>query len=66
LQLSEANTLMSESLDALKSSKTPKAQPQAQRKAPLSLRPLPSHSVQHSVAPANTSKPKTVDVGWMD
>lgn len=72
LQLSEANTLMSESLDALKSSKTPKAQPQAQRKAPLSLRPLPSHSVQrtpsvqHSVAPANASKPKTVDVGWMD
>jgi predicted RNase H-like nuclease (RuvC/YqgF family) len=67
LQLSEANTLMSESLDALKSSKTP----QAQRKAPLSLRPLPSHSaqrtsVQHSVAPANASKPKTVDVGWMD
>jgi predicted RNase H-like nuclease (RuvC/YqgF family) len=66
LQLSEANTLMSESLDALKASKMPKAQPQAQRKAPLSLRPLPSHSVQHSVAPANASKPKTVDVGWMD
>jgi predicted RNase H-like nuclease (RuvC/YqgF family) len=70
LQLSEANTQMSESLDALKAPKaTPKAQPQAQsqRKTPLALRPLPSHSVQHSIAPSGSvSKPKSVDVGWMD
>ena len=70
LQLSEANTQMSESLDALKATKTtPKAQPQAQsqRKTPLALRPLPSHSVQHSIAPSGAaSKPKSVDVGWMD
>jgi chromosome segregation ATPase len=65
LQLSEANTQLSESLDALKAPKAAKAQPQ--RKAPLSLRPLPSHSVQHSIAPSGAaSKPKTVDVGWMD
>jgi predicted RNase H-like nuclease (RuvC/YqgF family) len=65
LQLSEANTQLSESLDALKAPKAPNAQPQ--RKAPLSLRPLPSHSVQHSIAPSGAaSKPKTVDVGWMD
>jgi predicted RNase H-like nuclease (RuvC/YqgF family) len=65
LQLSEANTQLSESLDALKAPKAAKAQPQ--RKAPLSLRPLPSHSVQHSIAPTGAaSKPKTVDVGWMD
>jgi predicted RNase H-like nuclease (RuvC/YqgF family) len=65
LQLSEANTQLSESLDALKAPKAPKTQPQ--RKAPLSLRPLPSHSVQHSIAPSGAaSKPKTVDVGWMD
>jgi predicted RNase H-like nuclease (RuvC/YqgF family) len=65
LQLSEANTQMSESLDALKAPKASKGQPQ--RKAPLSLRPLPSHSVQHSIAPSGAaSKPKTVDVGWMD
>jgi predicted RNase H-like nuclease (RuvC/YqgF family) len=65
LQLSEAHTQLSESLDALKAPKAPKAQPQ--RKAPLSLRPLPSHSVQHSIAPSGAaSKPKTVDVGWMD
>ncbi|WP_404785689.1 hypothetical protein [Altericista sp. CCNU0014] len=62
LQLSEANTEMGKTLDALK---TPKAQPQ--RKAPLSLRPLPSHSVQHSKAPtSNTGQSKSVDVGWMD
>ena len=69
LQLSEANTQMSESLDALKAPKAPKAQPQAQlqRKTPLALRPLPSHSVQHSIAPSGqASKPKSVDVGWMD
>jgi chromosome segregation ATPase len=65
LQLSESNTQLSESLDALKAPKAAKAQPQ--RKAPLSLRPLPSHSVQHSIAPSGAaSKPKTVDVGWMD
>jgi chromosome segregation ATPase len=67
LQLSEANTQMSESLDALKAPKAPKTQPQPQRKTPLSLRPLPSHSVQHSIAPSGSvSNPKTVDVGWMD
>ena len=69
LQLSEANTQMSESLDAFKAPKAPKAQPQAQlqRKTPLALRPLPSHSVQHSIAPSGqASKPKSVDVGWMD
>jgi chromosome segregation ATPase len=65
LQLSESNTQLSESLDALTAPKAPKAQPQ--RKAPLSLRPLPSHSVQHSIAPSGAaSKPKSVDVGWMD
>jgi predicted RNase H-like nuclease (RuvC/YqgF family) len=62
LQLSEANTEMSKTLDTLK---TPKAEPQ--RKAPLSLRPLPPHSVQHSKAPSsNASQSKSVDVGWMD
>jgi chromosome segregation ATPase len=62
LQLSEANTEMGKTLDDLK---TPKAQPQ--RKAPLSLRPLPSHSMQHSKAPSgNASQSKSVDVGWMD
>jgi predicted RNase H-like nuclease (RuvC/YqgF family) len=69
LQLSEANTQLSESLDALRAPKAPKAQPQAQlqRKTPLALRPLPSHSVQHSIAPSGQpSKPKSVDVGWMD
>jgi predicted RNase H-like nuclease (RuvC/YqgF family) len=67
LQLSEANTQMSESLDALKAPKASKTQPQAQRKTPLALRPLPSHSVQHSIAPSGSvSKPKSVDVGWMD
>ena len=69
LQLSEANTQMSESLDALKAPKVSKAQPQPQpqRKTPLALRPLPSHSVQHSIAPSGSaSKPKSVDVGWMD
>jgi predicted RNase H-like nuclease (RuvC/YqgF family) len=67
LQLSEANTQLSESLDALKAPKSPKAQPQAQRKTPLALRPLPSHSVQHSIAPSGpVSNPKSVDVGWMD
>ena len=61
LQLSEENTQMSKTVDELK---TPKAQ--SQRKAPLSLRSLPSHSVQPSSQSSSTTKPKSVDVGWMD
>ncbi len=61
LQLSEENTQMSKTVDELKA---PKAQ--AQRKAPLSLRSVPSHSVQPSSQSSSTSKPKSVDVGWMD
>jgi chromosome segregation ATPase len=63
LQLSEANTQMGKTLDELK-------QKPAQEKAPLSRTPLsirpntvPYHSMQHGPAP---SKPKSVDVGWMD
>jgi chromosome segregation ATPase len=61
LQLSEENTQMRKTVDELK---TPKAQPQ--RKAPLSLRSLPSHSVQPSNQSSSTNKSKSVDVGWMD
>jgi chromosome segregation ATPase len=61
LQLSEENTQMSKTVDELKA---PKAQ--AQRKAPLSLRSVPSHSVQPSSQSSSTNKPKSVDVGWMD
>jgi chromosome segregation ATPase len=61
LQLSEENTQMRKTVDELKA---PKAQPQ--RKAPLSLRSLPSHSVQPSGTTSSTKKPKSVDVGWMD
>ncbi len=61
LQLSEENTQMRKTVDELKA---PKAQPQ--RKAPLSLRSVPSHSVQPSSQSNSTNKPKSVDVGWMD
>jgi chromosome segregation ATPase len=61
LQLSEENTQMRKTVDELKA---PKAQPQ--RKAPLSLRSVPSHSVQPSSQSSSTNKPKSVDVGWMD
>ena len=61
LQLSEENTQMRKTVDELKA---PKAQPQ--RKAPLSLRSVPSHSVQPSGTTSSTKKPKSVDVGWMD
>jgi chromosome segregation ATPase len=61
LQLSEENTQMSKTVDELKA---PKAQPQ--RKAPLSLRSLPSHSVQPNNKANSTNKSKSVDVGWMD
>jgi chromosome segregation ATPase len=67
LQLSEANTQMGKTLDELKQ-KTP--QEKAPSKAPLSRTPLsirpntlPYHSVQHGPTP---TKPKSVDVGWMD
>lgn len=61
LQLSEENTQMRKTVDELKA---PKAQ--TQRKAPLSLRSVPSHSVQPSSQSSSTNKPKSVDVGWMD
>ncbi|NJM74785.1 MAG: hypothetical protein HC852_02215 [Acaryochloridaceae cyanobacterium RU_4_10] len=67
LQLSEANTQMGKTLDELKQkpsqTKVPPKAPLS--KTPLTLRPdtLPYHSVRHGPAP---SKPKGVDVGWMD
>lgn len=68
LQLSEANTQMSKTLDELKN--PPKSQPQRQpsqaiqRKAALSsLTPIRHHSIQHGPAPKQS---KSVDVGWMD
>jgi chromosome segregation ATPase len=60
LQLSEANTQMSKTLDELKS---PKQSTKA--KAPLAVRPLPRHSMQIKPSEA-IDKPKTIDVGWMD
>jgi chromosome segregation ATPase len=68
LQLSEANTQMSKTLDELKN--PPKSQaiqstkpPSVQRKI-SSLTPLRHHSIQHGPPPS--SKPKSLDVGWMD
>lgn len=61
LQLSEANTQMSKTLDELK---TPK-QSSTKAKAPLAVRPLPRHSLQIKPSEA-VDKPKTIDVGWMD
>jgi predicted RNase H-like nuclease (RuvC/YqgF family) len=60
LQLSEANTQMSKTLDELKNP------PQkAKAKAPLAVRPLPRHSLQLKPS-ENIDKPKAIDVGWMD
>lgn len=69
LQLSEANTQMSKTLDELKNPPKPQAlqrQPaqSIQRKAALSsLSPIRHHSIQHGPAPKPS---KSVDVGWMD
>ncbi len=60
LQLSEANTQMSQTLDELKNP------PQkAKTKSPLAVRPLPRHSLQLKPS-ENIDKPKVIDVGWMD
>jgi predicted RNase H-like nuclease (RuvC/YqgF family) len=60
LQLSEANTQMSQTLDELKNP------PQkAKAKSPLAVRPLPRHSLQLKPS-ENIDKPKVIDVGWMD
>ncbi len=60
LQLSEANTQMSQTLDELKNP------PQkAKARAPLAVRPLPRHSLQLKPS-ENIDKPKAIDVGWMD
>jgi chromosome segregation ATPase len=69
LQLSEANTQMSKTLDELKNPPKPQAlqrQPaqSIQRKAALSsLTPIRHHSIQHGPTPKPS---KSVDVGWMD
>jgi predicted RNase H-like nuclease (RuvC/YqgF family) len=60
LQLSEANTQMSQTLDELKN---PPQKTKA--RAPLAVRPLPRHSLQLKPS-ENIDKPKTIDVGWMD
>lgn len=60
LQLSEANTQMSKTLDELKN-----PPPKAKAKAPLAVRPLPRHSLQLKPS-ENIDKPKVIDVGWMD
>jgi predicted RNase H-like nuclease (RuvC/YqgF family) len=60
LQLSEANTQMSKTLDELKNP------PQnAKARASLAVRPLPRHSLQLKPS-ENIDKPKVIDVGWMD
>jgi predicted RNase H-like nuclease (RuvC/YqgF family) len=59
LQLSAANTQMSSSLDQVKK------QPLAQKSRTLMpLNSIPHHSIQHGTT--QSSKPKSVDVGWMD
>jgi predicted RNase H-like nuclease (RuvC/YqgF family) len=60
LQLSEANTQISQTLDELKN---PPSKTKA--KAPLAVRPLPRHSLQLKPS-ENIDKPKSIDVGWMD
>lgn len=60
LQLSEANTQMSQTLDELK-----KPPQRTKAKAPLAVRPLPRHSIQLKPS-ENIDPPKTIDVGWMD
>lgn len=63
LKLSEENTQLN---TALEESKTSKAQPKW--KGALAVKPLPSHSVQHSESSTSTAakQSKSVDVGWMD